>query len=62
MPEVFWFGKESNHFVLVMELLDRNVDAIFVQEAQRKDFTLMTVLLIVDQMVSLGCLDSCGFS
>ena len=62
MPEVFWFGKESNHFVLVMELLDRNVDAIFVQEAQRKDFTVMTVLLIVDQMVSLGCQDSRGFS
>lgn len=31
-----------------MELLERNLETVFVQEGQRKNFTLMTVLLIID--------------
>ena len=52
IPTVYWFGKESNQYVLVMELLERNLETVFAQEAQRKHFSLMTVLLITDQMVS----------
>ena len=32
IPSVIWFGKESNRFVLVMELLERNLETVFSQE------------------------------
>ena len=54
IPQVFFFGKESNRFIMIMELLDRNLETVFVQEGQRKHFSTMTVVMIVDQMVRLG--------
>ena len=51
IPQVYWFGKESSHYVLVMELLERNLETIFSQEAQRKNFSLMTIILIVDKVL-----------
>ena len=39
---------------MIMELLDRNLETVFAQEAQRKHFSTMTVVMIVDQMVRLS--------
>ena len=40
--------------MLVMELLERNIETVFRQEqqTQRRSFSLMTIVLIIDQMVS----------
>ena len=45
---MYWFGKESNHYVLVMELLERNLETVFNEEGQRKNFSLMTIVMIID--------------
>ena len=50
IPKVHWYGEEAGSNILVMELLDYNLEEIFSKQLKRQ-FSLMTVLLIVDQMV-----------
>ena len=37
---------------MVMELLDKNLETIFAKESNEKYFSMMTIVLLVDQMVS----------
>lgn len=47
IPRVHWYGEEAGSNILVMELLDYNIEEIFSKQLKRQ-FSLMTVLLIVD--------------
>ena len=35
-----------------MELLDKNLETLFAKESKEKYFSMMTIVLLVDQMVS----------
>ena len=48
IPVVYFFGKESNRYIMVMELLDKNLETVFSQESKWQDFSMMTIVLIVD--------------
>jgi casein kinase 1 len=50
IPSIKWYGVEGDYNVLVMDLLGRSIEDLFIQ-AQRK-FSLKTVLMIADQMIS----------
>jgi serine/threonine protein kinase len=50
IPTVRWFGYHHSYNVLVMDLLDRSLDKLFVEDCDKK-FTLKTVLRIIDQMI-----------
>ena len=32
IPSVYYYGQESNQNILVMELLERNIETVFVEE------------------------------
>ena len=48
IPVVYFFGKESNRYIMVMELLDKNLETVFSQESKQQNFSMMTIVLIVD--------------
>lgn len=48
IPKVYWFGKESNINILVMELLERNIEDVISENCSVKRFSMMTILLVVD--------------
>jgi hypothetical protein len=50
IPKVYWYGEEAGCCIMVMELLNENIEEIFSRQYKRK-LTLMTILLIIDQMV-----------
>jgi casein kinase 1 len=50
IPKIYWFGEEGGFNILVMELLGKNIEEIFNNDFKRS-FSLMTILLLVDQMV-----------
>lgn len=54
IPAVYYFGQDCTHNILVMELLERNLETVFAEETNspNKAFSMMTILLIADQMVS----------
>lgn len=49
IPEMIWFGQEGDQNCLVMELLDKSLEDLFVQ--QNRKFSLKTVLMLADQMI-----------
>jgi serine/threonine protein kinase len=50
IPRLFWHGTEEQHHVMVIELLGRSLEDLFVKCHHR--FTLKTVLMLADQMLS----------
>lgn len=50
VPEIFYYGKEQNYNVLVMDLLGLSLEDIFVAGPGR--FNLKTVLMLADQMLT----------
>lgn len=50
IPKVYHSGTEGDYNVMMMELLGPNIDELF--KYAKKKFTLKTVLLLADQMVS----------
>jgi len=48
-PTIKWFGQEGDYNVLVMDLLGKSLEDLFV--LCQKRFTLKTVLMIGDQMI-----------
>ena len=50
IPDVKWFGTEGNYNMLVMDLLGPSLEDLF--NFCNKRFTLKTVLMLADQMIS----------
>lgn len=50
VPNMFWYGKEGNATIMVMDLLGNNLEDLFNQ--QKRNFSIKTVLLLADQMIS----------
>jgi casein kinase 1 len=50
IPRLFWHGTEEQHNVMVIELLGKSLEDLFVRCRHR--FTLKTVLMLADQMLS----------
>lgn len=50
IPSVKWFGLEGDYNVMVMDLLGKSIEDLFVQ--RQRNFSLKTVLMIADQMIS----------
>jgi serine/threonine protein kinase len=60
IPRLFWFGTEAPHNVLVIELLGKSLEDLFVRCHRR--LSLKTVLMLADQMIScVQCIHSKGF-
>lgn len=55
IPTIKWLGTEGDYNVMVMELLGPSLEDLF-NFCSRK-FSLKTVLLLADQMVSFLCGD-----
>jgi casein kinase 1 len=50
VPKIEWYGVEGDYNVMVIELLAKSIEDLFVA-CQRK-FTLKTVLMVADQMIT----------
>lgn len=50
IPAIKWYGVEGDYNVLVMELLGKSIEDLFV--SCQKKFSLKTVLMLADQMLS----------
>jgi len=51
VPNVYWFGSEKGYNVLIMELFGKSLEDLFISCS--KHFTLKTVLMLADQMITL---------
>jgi len=59
VPKVRWHGSEGEYNVMVMDLLGPSLDDLF--KAKGKRFSLKTVLLVAEQMISrIEFVHSCG--
>jgi hypothetical protein len=50
IPHVKWFGVEKDHTVMALSLLGPSLEEIFI--SKHRKFSLGTVLIIADQLVS----------
>ncbi|OMJ82973.1 hypothetical protein SteCoe_16184 [Stentor coeruleus] len=50
IPQIFWYGVEGSHNVLVMELLGQSLEDLL--QSNKGRLPLKTVLLLADQMIS----------
>lgn len=50
IPRLHWYGTEGIHNIMVIDLLGKSLEDLFVQCHRR--FSLKTVLMLVDQMIS----------
>lgn len=50
IPQIFWYGVEGSHNVLVMELLGQSLEDLL--QSRKGRLPLKTVLLLADQMIS----------
>jgi serine/threonine protein kinase len=50
IPRIDWYGVEGDYNVMVMELLGKSVEDLFV--AAQRQFSLKTVLMLADQMIT----------
>ena len=57
IPLIYWYGTEGDYNVMVMDLLGSNIEALFARKNHK--FSLKTLLLLADQMVSYYLFDSC---
>lgn len=57
IPKVKWFGQEGDYTILVMELLGDNLETLF--NYCGRQFSLKTVLMLADKMVSSGVVLFC---
>lgn len=51
IPKVYYFGREQNHNLLVLELLEKNLDSA-TSRNNKEPLSMMTILLLVDQMLT----------
>lgn len=59
VPKVLWHGSEGQYNIMVMDLLGPSLDDLF--KAKGKRFSLKTVLLVAEQMISrIEFVHSCG--
>jgi casein kinase 1 len=49
IPQIFWFGVEGTHNVMVMELLGQSLEELL--QSNKGRLSLKTVLLLADQMI-----------
>ncbi|CDW86543.1 casein kinase i isoform delta-like protein [Stylonychia lemnae] len=50
IPRVYWYGEDAGFNILVMELLNENLEEMYNRKLKR-EFNMMTILLLSDQMV-----------
>ena len=51
VPKVFWFGSEKGYNILIMELLGRSLEDMFISSS--KNFSLDTVVSLAIKMITL---------
>jgi len=49
VPKVYWYGKEGEYNILIMEMLGPSLEDLFIYCGRQ--FSLKTVLLLADQMI-----------
>lgn len=54
VPRVRWYGRAKNYNCLVMDLLGPSLEDVF--NRCDRQFSLKTVLMLADQMVTMLCL------
>lgn len=55
VPNVRWFGTEGGYNIMVMDLLGPSIEDVFNLCGRR--FTMKTVLMLADQMVTIPSVD-----
>jgi hypothetical protein len=50
-PKLFWYGREGDYNLMVIELLGDNLEDLMKNQSNGKRFSVLTVLNIADQLV-----------
>ncbi|EAX99205.1 CK1 family protein kinase [Trichomonas vaginalis G3] len=50
VPRLYWFGSDHTHNIMVIDLLGKSLEDLFIQCGQK--LSLKTVLMLADQMIS----------
>ena len=51
IPKVYWFGQEGGYNILILQKLGQNIDELNKKSDTRGEFSLMTLLLVIDKML-----------
>ena len=51
IPKVHWYGTDGNYNVMIMQLLGKNLEDLFISCG--KKLSLKTVLMLIEKMVLL---------